>query len=435
MSRRHLYNMPLLELYRFATLIATPLVPPALNWRAARGKEDRERLGERMGQASRPRIEGPLIWLHGASLGEGLSLLPLVDRLAQQGLEMLVTTGTVTSAHTLAPRLPVGAVHQFAPLDSPRFIETFLDHWRPAVAIFAESELWPNMIAGLRQRRTPLVLANARISETSAARWGRWPKTARRIFGAIDLCLAQDADNAERFRTLGAPNVRVAGNLKFDAPSPRVDAAQLAAFVAAIGPRPVWAAVSTHPEEEAAILDAHTLLSQRLPTLLTLIAPRHPERGGLLAERAGTRGLSSARRSVVSAPMQDTQVYIYDSIGELGVVFRSASMVFMGKSLVAPGGGQNPIEPAQCGCAVLHGPHVGNFSQVYATLDAVKGAAQVDDAAALARAIQVLLTEPATLRRMGRAAATSVEKLGGAARATVAAIEPYLARLDAPGLR
>lgn len=427
--------MPLLELYRFATMIATPLAQPALNWRARRGKEDSARLGERMGQPSRPRLEGRLIWLHGASLGEGLSLLPLIDRLTQQGVEMLVTTGTVTSARALAERLPVGAFHQFAPLDSPRFVASFLDHWRPDVAIFAESELWPNMIAALRQRRTPLVLANARISEASAARWGQWPKTARRIFGAIDLCLAQDAVNAGRFLTLGAPNVRVAGNLKFDAPSPRVDAARLAAFVAAIGPRPVWAAVSTHPEEEAAILDAHMLLAQRLPALLTLIAPRHPERGGPLGERAGARGLTFARRSAGGAPTQDTQVYIHDAIGDLGVVFRSASMVFMGKSLVAPGGGQNPIEPAQCGCAVLHGPHVGNFSQVYALLDTVKGAAQVDDAAALARAIQVLLTEPATLRRMGRAAATSVEKLGGAARATVTALEPYLARLDAPGLQ
>ena len=427
--------MPLLGIYRYAALLATPLAEPALEWRARRGKEDRARLGERMGKPSRPRPAGSLVWLHGASLGEGLSLLPLIDRLVHQGVETLVTTGTVTSAQTLGARLPAGAVHQYAPLDSPRFVASFLDHWRPDVAIFAESELWPNMIAGLRARHIPLALANARLSEASAARWARWPATARKIFGAVDLCLAQDADNAERFRALGAPNVQVAGNLKFDAPPPPVDPAHLAAVVAAIGPRPVWAAVSIHPEEETAILDAHALLAQRLPSLLTVIAPRHPERGGPLAERAGARGLSVARRSEVGEPGLDTQIFIADTVGELGVIFRSAGLVFMGKSLAAPGGGQNPIEPARCGCAILHGAHVGNFTQVYATLDADKGAAQIDDAAALAHATQVLLTQPATLRRMGRAAAASVEKLGGAARATIAAIQPWLAQGRAPGRR
>ena len=420
--------MPLLKLYHYATLLATPLAERALDWRAAHGKEDSARLDERMGRASRPRPAGRLVWLHGASLGEGLSLLPLVERFIQQGVETLVTTGTVSSAQTLRARLPAGAVHQYAPLDSPQFVASFLDHWRPDVAVFAESELWPNMIAGLRTRRTPLVLANARISETSAARWGKWPRTARRIFGAIDLCLAQDADNAARFQALGAPNVRVAGNLKYDAPAPPVDAARLAAVAADIGQRPVWAAVSTHPDEETAILDAHSILTQRLPNLLTLIAPRHSERGAPIVERARARGLNVARQSQDGAPTQDVQIYVADTLGEVGVVFRSASVVFMGKSLAAPGGGQNPIEPAQCGCAVLHGPHVGNFVEVYATLDADKGAVQIDDAAALARAVQFLLTDPAMLRRMGRAAATSVEKLGGAARETIAAVTPLLAQ-------
>ena len=420
--------MPLLKLYHYATLLATPLAERALDWRAAHGKEDSARLDERMGRASRPRPAGRLVWLHGASLGEGLSLLPLVERFIQQGVETLVTTGTVSSAQTLRARLPAGAVHQYAPLDSPQFVASFLDHWRPDVAVFAESELWPNMIAGLRTRRTPLVLANARISETSAARWGKWPRTAHRIFGAIDLCLAQDADNAARFQALGAPNVRVAGNLKYDAPAPPVDAARLAAVAADIGQRPVWAAVSTHPDEETAILDAHSILTQRLPNLLTLIAPRHSERGAPIVERARARGLNVARQSQDGAPTQDVQIYVADTLGEVGVVFRSTSVVFMGKSLAAPGGGQNPIEPAQCGCAVLHGPHVGNFVEVYATLDADKGAVQIDDAAALARAVQFLLTDPAMLRRMGRAAATSVEKLGGAARETIAAVTPLLAQ-------
>jgi len=420
--------MPLLKLYRAATILATPFAGVALRQRAGQGKEDLARIDERMGLASRPRPEGRLVWLHGASLGESLSLLPLIERFIHRGAEVLVTSGTVSSARVLAARLPAGAFHQYAPLDAPKFVERFLDHWRPDIAVFAESELWPNMVAAVRARRMPLVLANARISRKSAERWRNLPGAARVVFGAIDLCLAQDSDNAARFLALGAPCVRITGNLKFDVPPPPVDSARLAEFNGAVGARPVWAAVSTHPGEEAIVLEAHAELARQIPSLLTVIAPRHRERGVEIAQLARDRGFSVALRSQDGEPRPDTNVYVADTVGEFGLIFRSVGVVFMGKSLVS-GGGQNPIEPAKLGCAVLYGPHVENFNEAYTELAAAKAAARVTDAAALARAAQYLLSEPARMRRMGRAGAETVEKLGGASRGIMTAVEPFLAQI------
>lgn len=422
--------MALLTLYRLATIAATPLAGTLLQWRAADGKEDPARLEERMGVPSRARPEGRLTWLHGASLGESVSLLPLVERFIQRGTEVLVTSGTVSSARILAQRLPAGAFHQYMPLDAPKFVDRFLDHWRPDIAIFAESELWPNMVAALRPRGVALVLANARISRQSAERWRGWPGPSRTVFGAIDLCLAQDAENAGRFLGLGAPCVRVCGNLKFDVPPPPVDTARLAEFNGAIGARPVWAAVSTHQGEEEMALSAHAALVQRLPSLLTVIVPRHRERGPEIAELARARGFNVGLRTRDGDPRPETGVYVADTTGELGLFFRAVGVVFMGKSLI-PGGGQNPIEPAKLGCAVLYGPHIDNFNEVYTELAAAKAAARVADADALARAAHYLLTEPARMRRMGRAGAEVIEQLGGASRSIVTAVEPFLAQAAA----
>ncbi|QGM47014.1 3-deoxy-D-manno-octulosonic acid transferase [Methylocystis heyeri] len=422
--------MPILALYRLATIALTPLARPLLAIRARQGKEDPARLNERLGFASLPRPAGRLVWLHGASLGESLSLLPLIDRFIQRGVEVLVTSGTVTSARLLAARLPAGAFHQFLPLDAPRFVERFLDHWRPDLALFAESELWPNIVASIHKRRAPLVLVNARISTASAERWRRAPGVGASLFGKIDLCLAQDPENAARFLGLGAPRARVAGNLKFDVPPPPIEAAQLAGFKGAIGARPVFAAVSTHPGEEAFILDAHQEMARQMPALLTVIAPRHPERGAEIAGLARSRGLNAVQRSAGAQPQRDAQIYVADTVGELGLIFRSAEVVFMGRSL-APGGGHNPIEAAKLGCAILHGPSVEDFADVYAELNAAKGAARVSDAPGLARAALYLLSQPARTRKMGRAGAEAVERLGGASQEIMTAIEPYLAQLAA----
>jgi 3-deoxy-D-manno-octulosonic-acid transferase len=424
--------MPLLTLYRLATVAVTPFAGAFLHWRASEGKEDPARLDERLGVASLERPEGRLIWLHGASLGETLSLLPLIDRFIQRGAEVLVTSGTVSSARLLQARLPAGSFHQYMPLDAPKFVDRFLDYWRPDIAIFAESELWPNMVAGVRARGVALVLANARISRKSAERWSSAPGLARGVFGAIDLCLAQDSENAARFLALGAPCVRIAGNLKYDVPPPPVDAARLAEFNGAIGSRPVWAAVSTHAGEEEIILAVHAELVKQTPSLLTVIVPRHRERGAEIASLAEARALAVGLRTRDGEPQRDVGVYVADTTGELGLIFRGVGIVFMGKSLI-PGGGQNPIEPAKLGCAVLYGPQIDNFNEVYGELAAVKGAARVADGAALTRAVKYLLSDPARMRRMGRAGAEAVEKLGGVSRGIITAIEPFLAQIAVTG--
>ncbi|MFY9833821.1 MAG: 3-deoxy-D-manno-octulosonic acid transferase [Methylocystis sp.] len=420
--------MPLLSLYRLATIALTPCARPLLAWRAGRGKEDPSRLGERLGFPSLPRPHGQLVWLHGASLGESLSLLPLIERFIQRGIEVLVTTGTPGSARLLGARLPAGAFHQYLPLDAPRFVARFLDHWRPDLALFAESEIWPNFVGAVHARGAPLVLVNARISETSAERWRAAPGVGAKLFGKIDLCLAQDAENAARFLGLGARRAQVAGNLKFDVPAPPADPLKLAALQGALGARPVFAAVSTHPGEESLVLGAHLDLARDFPDLLTIVAPRDPARGEEIAGLARERGLSAGLRSLGESPRRETQIYIADTIGELGLIFRSAGLVFMGRSLT-PGGGHNPIEPAKFGCVILHGTSVEDFAEVYAELDAAGAAVSVLDAPGLARAARALLLKPARMRKMGRAGAETVRRMGGASLEIMAAIEPYLAHM------
>jgi 3-deoxy-D-manno-octulosonic-acid transferase len=419
--------MPVLTIYRLLTIGLTPVAGVVLAWRARQGKEDPVRLRERLGVPGQTRPEGRLVWLHGASLGESLALLPLVDRFIQRGVDVLVTTGTVASAKVLKARLPAGARHQYLPLDAPQFVERFLAHWKPDLVLFAESELWPNMIRAVHAHRLPLILVNAAISRRSAERWRRLPGSARRLLGKIDLCLAQNAESAARYLGLGAPRVRVCGNLKFDVPPPPVGAGRLAEFNGAVGARPAWAAVSTHAGEEEIAIEAHLSVAGTVPSLLTIIVPRRPERGADIVALARAKGLAAALRSRDGEPSRETQIYVADTFGELGLFLRAVGVVFMGKSLTCEGG-HNPIEPAKLGCAVLHGPHVENFTDIYGELAAARAAARVTDAESLSRALQFLLADPGRMRKMGRAGAEVVDKLGGASQSIMAAIEPYLAQ-------
>jgi 3-deoxy-D-manno-octulosonic-acid transferase len=418
--------MPLLLLYRFATTALSPLARPLLLWRAHGGKEDEARLHERMGFPSASRPEGSLVWLHGASVGEGLSLLPLVDRLLSRGFAALVTTGTTSSAQLLSERLPPGAFHQYAPLDARPFVERFLDHWRPDVALFAESEIWPNMVLALKARGIPFALVNARISDASLSRWRALPGVASQVFSKIDLCFAQDAANAARFLGLGVKAATVAGNLKFDSQPLPADPIALAELRGGLGARPVFAAISTHRGEEAIAFETHFEIAGAFPDLLTIIAPRHPERAEEIISLAAERGLKVARRSQGERPLKETSVYLFDTLGELGLAFPLAGVVFMGRSF-SPGGGHNPIEPARFGCALLHGPNVADFSEIYEALDAAGGALVAADSRDLARSAKRLFAEPRRLRDMGRRAREVVDRLGGASQRIVTALEPLLA--------
>ena len=352
---------PVIALYRAATSGLSFLAPALLNWRQKRGKEDALRIGERRGIAGRPRPAGPLIWLHGASVGEAIALLPLIDRLRERGVQILLTTGTVTSAMLMQARLPAGAIHQYVPLDVPSYVRRFLDHWQPAMALLAESELWPNIICETARRNIPVALVNARLSERSAARWKKLPATIRALLSCIDVTLAQSHDDAARLLDLGAPRVLVSGNLKYDAPALPFDPVELTDLKARIGSRPVWVAASTHEGEEEIAMAVHAQAAQCWPELVTLIVPRHPDRGPAIADKANAQGIQAALRSRNAPVPAGGGIYIADSIGELGLFYRAAGIVFVGRSLVRHGG-QNPIEPAKLGNALLHGPHVANLS-------------------------------------------------------------------------
>ncbi|GJE39524.1 3-deoxy-D-manno-octulosonic acid transferase [Methylobacterium persicinum] len=422
-----------LQIYRAGLRIGEPAVAGLLAWRARHGKEDPRRLGERRGLPGRARPIGPLVWMHGASVGEVLSLVALVEGMIARRYSVLVTTGTRTAADLIGARLPPGAVHQYMPLDAPRWIERFLDHWQPDIAVVAESEIWPNTIISLDERDIPLILVNGRMSERSFRGWERSRRTAAALLSRIAVCLAQTAEDGSRFAKLGAPRVSVVGNLKFDAPVPPADPQQLNYLRPMMAGRPVWLAASTHPGEEAAVARAHAELKGRFPNLLTILAPRHPRRGGEAAAIGTEAGLRTARRSAGGRPHPSVDLYVADTIGELGLFYRLCPLVFLGGSL-APRGGQNPIEAVRLDAAVLHGPHTDNFAEVYSALDRSSGAALVADGAELTDLVGRLLGDGTRLAEMAEAGQAALRPFEGAVGRTLAVLDPFVAQMKLHGV-
>jgi 3-deoxy-D-manno-octulosonic-acid transferase len=368
-----------------------------------------------------------LVWLHGASVGEGLSMLPLIARLrtSHPATTILVTTGTVTSARLLGERLPPGAVHQYVPVDRPAWVERFLDHWRPELAIWLESEFWPNLIAATAARRIPMALLNGRVSPHSLRNWQRAPAAIAQLLTAFSLIAGQTAEDAERLRQLGAASPVNLGNLKFAADPLPASAADLADLTKTIGNRPRWLAASTHAGEEEIAADVHRRIADRFPGLLTVIVPRHPQRGESIARTLAGQGLTVTRRSLGEMPSDGTQVYVADTLGEMGLFYRLADIVFVGGSLV-PHGGQNPLEPARLDDAVLLGPEMTNFREMAERMIACGGAETVADAEGLATAVAGLLADPAERARRALAARHFAEGEAQVLDRIMAALEPFL---------
>lgn len=423
----------ILGLYHALTSLGGPLVRLYLERRKARGKEDAGRFAERLGIASRPRPPGGLVWLHAASVGESLSILPLVCRILERpGLSVLVTTGTITSARLMAERLPERAVHQYVPVDRPAWVKSFLGHWRPDLALWVESEFWPNLVAATHARRVPLVLINGRMSARSFTGWNRVPGFIKDLLSRFDLCLAQTEGDALRFTTLGAANVKARGNLKMAVPVLPADEAEISRLSAIIGTRPVWLASSTHAGEEAMAGRVHKAVATTHPGLLTVIVPRHPHRGAEAAAELRTQGLTVTLRSAGKAPSGD--VYMADTMGELGLFYRLCPIAFIGKSLGAQGG-QNPFEPALMGTAVLFGPHMGNFPDMAPSMVAAGAARQIEDEAALAQAVSEWLSDAELLAASRAAAQVWAAGEAGALDAVAAELAPYLDRAEAAHAR
>ncbi len=419
----------MLAVYRGLGYLAEPALRLLVAWRTRHNKEDPTRRGERYGYASRERPDGPLIWVHAASVGETNAVLPLVGHLTEQGRTILLTTTTVTSAQVAERRLPEGAVHQYVPFDIVPAIRRFLDHWRPDLSIFAESEIWPTILSELDRRRIPRAIVNGRLSERSWTRWRKRPAFAAAIFQMVQLCLAQTEEDVVRFRDLGVGTATATGNLKFDGDPPPGDEAVLAGLAKVTAGRPLWIAASTHPGEDSIIVDVHERLTPAFPDLLTLIAPRHPKRGSEITELIEARNIRAARRSVNAPITRDVGIYVADTIGEMGVFYRLAPIAFVGGSLVRFGG-HNPIEPAQLNAALIAGPYVQNFNDVYRELRHADAIITVKDADMLAAAVADLMRNGDELARRISRAETMVTNGRGALERTLDALQPLLSRIQ-----
>jgi 3-deoxy-D-manno-octulosonic-acid transferase len=416
---------PLLAAYRLASASLGLTGPLYLFWWGKLGREDFSRRRERLGRPSLDRPDGPLALLHAANAAQAAVLPPLVDKLGQLGFSVVLATGSGAAGPFHAPRLPP-SLHQLSPLDAPRFTARFLDHWRPDIVLISGAEILPNLIVETSRREIPLALVDARLSARSFLIWRKFPGFAGSLLERIDLCLAQTNSDAGRFAKLGMREVQVTGNLKYDFAPPPVDQSALARLLARIGTRPVWVADGTYPGEEEIAMAAHRRLVRQFPELLTVIVPHNPKRGFEIAQSAVrmklTVGLRGGDRE--SAPLPE--IYIAHTRGEAGLFYRGAGVIFAGKSLCR-GGGKNPVEAASLGCAILHGPDVDDFEEIYKALDH-GGGGLVFDAETLAKQLALLFFDKAELRAMARAAAETAEKLGGASNRIIMALKPYLAQ-------
>jgi 3-deoxy-D-manno-octulosonic-acid transferase len=412
-----------LRTYRAAMSLARPGLWLLLRSRAGRGKEDPARRFERYGIAGAPRPPGEVLWLHAASVGETNAVLPLIDRLldARLDLHVLLTTGTVTSAGIAAQRLPPRAQHQYLPLDSAPYVRRFLDHWRPTVGVLTEQEIWPNLIIEAHARAIRLALVNARMSARSLLRWQGQPEIARALFGKLDAVLAQNDQLARAIAALGAVNVSAVGNLKVDAPLLPVDAAATAMLAQSLGDRPRFLAASTHPGEEAMIAAAHTSVQRTLPRVCTIIAPRHPHRGPEIAAALAALGHSVAVRSRGELPGPATDIYLADTIGELGTLYSVTRIAFMGGSLVDKGG-QNAIEAVRHDASVLVGPWRSSFVDIYDPLIASGGAVEVHSASDIAREVLAWLEAPEGRDAVAATAMATLDRLSGGLDRTTEAV-------------
>ncbi len=420
----------LMAVYKNLVVLSTPLLESYLKRREKRGKEDAARTNERRGNPSRPRDAGPLVWLHAASVGEAQSLLTLIGKLLADdpALHIMVTTGTVTSAKLMAKRLPERAFHQYIPVDHPKWAAGFLDHWKPDLALWSESEFWPNLLAAVKARHIPAVLLNARMSEKSFKRWSFLRGTARELLSVFALCLAQNDAEAARLTALGAGNVKVSGNLKYAASALPVDATKLHDLEAVLKDRRrlLWA--STHPGEEKIALQLHASLRKINTELLTIIVPRHPERGGEIASLAESSVLRVRRRANGDLPHPRDDIYVADTLGELGLFYKCARLCIMGGSFV-PHGGHNPIEPAQFGCQIFYGPHMFNFKSICNDFESRDAVMRLDGPEGLGQVLERALDDPDAYKAMGDAAKDWTDKQAHVVDETLSALAPFLAKI------
>ena len=419
-----------MKLYRIVTFLASPFLNLYLQKRRAGGKEDPERMSERMGHPGFPRPEGPLVWIHAASVGESLSILPLIQRITDYNpdLKILLTTGTTSSAKVVETRLPANAFHQYTPIDSILAVRRFLKNWKPDLALWVESEFWPNLL-NETAKQCPIVLINARISNTSFSKWKRYKSIIHRLLQNFDLCMPQSREDSRRLKELGAPHIKDIGNLKYDAPALPSDSKKMSALLNMIEDRHMWMASSTHAGEEEIIADTHNKLKETYHDLLTILVPRHPKRGEEIAALLKEKGLTCALRSEDDEVTPTTDIYIANTIGELGIFYRLASIVFIGGSLIKHGG-QNPLEAARLECAILAGPHMENFRDITREMEENTAIIRVKNKDELAEKVDIFIHDSEKQEDTIKAALGVAESKGEILNAYMEALSPYLDKIS-----
>ncbi len=382
-----------IKIYNTLITILYPLVIKGyINKRKENGKEDVKRFNERVGRPVLARPEGKLIWLHGASVGESVSMLPLIQKIIDTypDVHVMVTTGTVTSADVMSKRLPERAFHQFIPIDNPIFTTRFVKYWHPDVALWFESEFWPAMLSSIRRKNIPLILINGRISNKSFKRWQQFDFVSKELLSCFTLCLGQSEEDAYRLRVLGAKNSICLGNLKYAGLPLPIDEDKKQEIVQQINNRPLWLISATHDDEEVRLAKVHKKLQESFPDLLAIIAPRHPNRGAEIQKQLNDMGFKTSLRSSDEKITDKTDIYIANTIGEMGLWYDIANIVFIGGSLI-PHGGQNFMEPSRTRDAVIVGPYMHNFTDAVNRAKKADAIMQISDTEELTELVLQLL--------------------------------------------
>lgn len=383
-------------IYKTLISLAFPLIKATyIKKRQKIGKEHATRFNERLGIYSKERPAGKLYWLHGASVGESVSMLPLIERLLNddKDLSILVTTGTLTSAEIMEKRLPERAFHQFIAFDTPKFAKRLLRHFRPDAVLWFESELWPSFLSEIKKTGVPLILVNGRVSDKSFKSWQKFKFISRELLGCFSLCFGQSEQDKNRLKILGAKRAVCAGNLKYAGMPLPVDKEKLMKLKEKIGERKVFLISSTHHNEEEQLAVHLRELERAVKDVLTIIVPRHPERGREVEEMLKRKGFRVSLRSRGEEIEDATEVYVADTIGEMGLWYALSPLCFIGGSLVNHGG-QNFIEPARDKTAVIIGPYTHNFADMLLRAKAAGAVWQVQSAADVIEEAERLLREP-----------------------------------------
>lgn len=421
----------MLAFYRFFTLMLTPFIPFYLKRRIKKGKEDVNRINERYGKTNLPKIDKPLIWIHAASMGEVQSILPFIKRINQQypNIYILLTTVTTSSAKHFAKELPEKVIHQYAPLDTILAVNKFLKHWQPQAAFFVDSELWPNMMSLLKKQKIPAILLNGRISDKSFKRWKRFNKSCKEILSAFTYVFAKSDEDARRFSELQAPDVISYGNMKFAAAKLAVDNQQKEVLLKQIDERMVWLAASTHPKEEKIIAEIHENLKTRYCDILTIIVPRHNVRGDEIRKEITQKGLNVAQRSKNENIDDSIDIYLADTMGEMGLFYSISEIAFIGGSLI-PHGGQNPLEAARFSCAIIYGNYMNNFREFCHILEINKAAIMIKDKQDLQEKVEYLFQNIEEANKMADAATYIIGQNQNVLNDIILHISPILQKIS-----